>query len=131
MAPSEDGKPQHMRATTTTTTTAETTHTHVLANKVVASMRSSETTGLISLRAKRVYRNGGTSMRSSETFLSDFTDPDVAAPWVQARETVNSYLVVRRTETGRFKAHTITHGHPKAYPMAPFGPRHPHTYTWE
>ena len=32
-------------------------------------MRSSESTGLISLRAKRVYRNGGTSMRSSETFL--------------------------------------------------------------
>ena len=99
------------RATTTTTT--ETTHTHVLANKVVTSMRSSESTGLISLRAKRVYRNGGTSIRSSETFLSEFAGPGVAAPWVQAYETVNSYLVVRRTETGRFKARTIAYGHPE------------------
>ena len=39
--------------------------------------------------------------------------PDVAAPWVQAYETVNSYLVVRRTETGRFKARTIAYGHPE------------------
>ena len=54
----------------TATTAERTTHTHThtfFSNKVVTSMRSSETMGLISLRAKRVYRNGGASMRSSET----------------------------------------------------------------
>ena len=45
--------------------------------------------------------------------LARLTDPGVAAPWVQARETVNSYLVVRRTETGRFKARTIAYGRPE------------------
>ena len=88
--------------------------------------------------AQKNWRASGAVFRGSKRdggrvceALARLTDPGVAAPWAQARETVNSYLVVRRTETGRFKAHTITHGHPKAYPMAPFGPRHPHTHSWE
>ena len=53
----------------TTTTAERTTHTHThtfFSNKVVTSMRSSESMGLISLRAKRVYRNGGTSIILSQ-----------------------------------------------------------------
>ena len=30
-----------------------------------------------------------------------------------------------------FGPHTIAYGQPKPYPIAPFGPRHLHTYSWE
>ena len=53
-------------------------------------------------------------------------DPGVAAPWVKARETMNSYVVVRRTPTDHYPRALF-----RAYPLAPFGPRYPLTYSWE
>ena len=58
--------------------------------------------------------------------LARLTDPGVAAPWVQAREIASLFVSVRRTPTEHYPRALF-----RAYPLAPFAPRHPPTYSWE